>query len=100
RSLLLEIVLKLFELPRVVPNIILHNAMIKLTYDTTDDRFVTHIRRAETAKSHTTEMLAEFGDDRGLAHARRLHRRRHTAGSAAVNANVRIDDFNGAKQHI
>ncbi len=96
---LLEIVLAFFELPRVIPGVVLRDAVIKLARDAADGRFVANVRRAESARSHAAEMLAEFGDDRGLAHARRLHGRRHAAGRSAVNAEVGLDDFGGGEKN-
>src|SRR6185503_19085257 len=65
------------------------------TRNPADGRFVADIGGAESAGAQTAQVPASFHDDRPLAHARGLHRRRHAPGGAAVNADIRFDDFGG-----
>ena len=65
--------------------------MIELARDAPDGRLVPDVRRAKPAGGHAAQVIAELGDDRRLAHARRLHRRRHAARRSAINAHVGFD---------
>ena len=46
------------------------------------------IAPAKSARHHAAEMVSRLHEDHPLPHPRRLHRRDHSAGGAAVNADV------------
>ena len=95
---LLEIIFAPLKSPGLVARIMLSDAMVNLAGDAADGRFVADVGGAQAARSHAAEMKAELGDDRGFAHARRLHRGHHPGGRAAIDAEVGFDDVRGTKR--
>jgi len=53
----------------------------------------------EPARSQPAQVITELSDDRGLAHASCLHRRRDPARGPAIDAQVGLDDLRGVQTH-
>ena len=73
------------------------DAGIEFARDAADGRLVADVRRAEPARTHAAQVPARVHDDRRSAHARDLNGGGNAGRRAAVNANVGLDDFGGAK---
>ena len=78
--------------PRAVRRIMLSDTLVKFARDSADGRFIADVRRAEPARGHTAQILAELGNDGAPPHARGLHRGHHPARRAAVDAKIGGDD--------
>ena len=94
-----EILLARLPAPGVAARIVQRHAVIEFARDAADGGLVADVGRAEPAGSQPAQVFAELGDDRGFAHARRLHRRRHSARRGPVNAQVGFDDLAGIQIH-
>jgi hypothetical protein len=77
----------------------LRDAMVELAGNAANGGLVANVRRAEPARRHPAQVVAELGDDRRLAHARRLHRRRHPARRRPIDAQVRLNDLGSLESY-
>ena len=64
------------------------DAAVELAGDAADGRLVADVGRPQAAGGQAAEALARLDQHHRLAHPRRLHRRRHAGGRAAVDHHV------------
>jgi hypothetical protein len=71
--------------------------MIKFASDAADGSFVTDVGCAKAAGGHAANVISEFRNDDGFAHARGLNCGSYAGNGRAIDANVGFDNLRSVK---